>query len=546
MKFNIIDLFAGCGGLTDGFLQTGKFHTLAAVDWELPTVETLKRRLVTKYGYDCESENILHFDIQRTDELINGYSDPVYGGSEGIDSLIGDSEVDFIIGGPPCQAYSIAGRVRDTNRMQDDYRNFLFESYVNMVQHYNPKAFVFENVEGILSAKPGGISIVDRVKEAFERAGYEITHNLRVNALFDTSFYNVPQKRKRVIIFGVKKGKNSSLKVQDFYRRLRSKATEKPLNSKMAFENLPKIYPARIAGVQSHSVVLNGTPLLKNHEPRMHNARDMEIFGLLAEDIKSGGNKYASSKALIELYRDKTGKDSNFHKYHVIREDRPSNTIPAHLYKDGLRHIHPDPQQARSITVREAARLQSFDDDFEFLGSRGDQYKMIGNAVPPAFSKTIAETIVEIFNPSSSKKLVAPELTLLTARGKMHTAGGLNWGSNALNHTRPYDSYIPIHIDFIKANPGLIDKKYVHQQIVNFHWDDGTDMEVLFEGNGSDGYPKQIASAHHKDILGKYFRRRLGLPANRRIEKEDLINYGRTTVTIQRVDASNYNVDFSV
>ena len=96
------------------------------------------------------------------------------------------------------------------------------------------------------------------------------------------------------------------------------------------------------------------------------------------------------------MYKEKTGKDSNFHKYNVIREDKPSNTIPAHLYKDGLRHIHPDPEQSRTITVREAARIQSFDDDFEFLGSRGDQYKMIGNAVPPKFAKQIAEIVIEI------------------------------------------------------------------------------------------------------------------------------------------------------
>ena len=136
----------------------------------------------------------------------------------------------------------------------------------------------------------------------------------------------------------------------------------------------------------------------------MHNERDIEIFRLLAEDIRSGRNKYLSSKALIQLYKDKTGKDSKFHKYHVIREDRPSNTIPAHLYKDGLRHIHPDPEQARSITVREAARLQAFDDDFEFVGSRGDQYKMIGNAVPPLFSRVIAEVVYELLKEKESCK----------------------------------------------------------------------------------------------------------------------------------------------
>ncbi len=394
MKFNVIDLFAGCGGLTDGFLQTGKFNTIAAVDWELPAAETLRKRLSTKYLY--EKDTVLHFDIQRTDELISGYDDPKFGKSEGTESLIGDRTVDFIIGGPPCQAYSIAGRVRDANGMQDDYRNNLFESYVKIVQHYRPKAFVFENVEGILTAKPGGIPIVDRVRSAFDGAGYEITDNLRANALYDTSYYNVPQRRKRVIIFGVIKSESSTQTINNFYNKLKSKASKQPLNAKAAFENLPKIYPSS-DGVHSHAVKLNGVRVPGNHEPRMHSQRDIEIFELLANDIATGENKYTTSKALIELDKEKTGKDSNFHKYHVIREDRPSNTIPAHLYKDGLRHIHPDPKQARSITVREAARLQSFDDDFEFLGSKGDQYKMIGNAVPPLFAKIIAETLAELF-----------------------------------------------------------------------------------------------------------------------------------------------------
>ncbi len=400
MKINVIDLFAGCGGLTDGFLQTGKYNTLAAVDWEFPTVQTLKKRLSTKWNYDLDRNNILHFDIQRTDELINGFDDSKFGKSEGLDKIVGDKNVDLIVGGPPCQAYSMAGRVRDENGMQDDYRNFLFESYVKMVNHYQPKAFVFENVEGILSAKPGGISIVKRVRKAFKEIGYEITENLRENALFDTSYYNVPQKRKRVIIFGVQKSENSTKQVRRFYSLMKEKASFEPLNSKIAFENLPKIYPSKLNSKYSHTAKLNGVPLPKNHEPRKHSLRDIEIFKLLTEDILSGREKYTSSKALIQLYKEKTGKDSKFHKYHVIREDKPSNTIPAHLYKDGLRHIHPDPSQARSITVREAARIQTFDDDFEFLGSRGDQYKMIGNAVPPKFSKVIAETVSDVLNNS--------------------------------------------------------------------------------------------------------------------------------------------------
>ncbi|MFL0106008.1 DNA cytosine methyltransferase [Tenacibaculum maritimum] len=412
MKINVIDLFAGCGGLTDGFLQTGKYNTLAAVDWEFPTVQTLKKRLSTKWNYDLNSNNILHFDIQRTDELIYGFDDSKYGKSEGINKIVGDKNVDLIVGGPPCQAYSMAGRVRDENGMQDDYRNFLFESYVKMVKHFQPKAFVFENVEGILSAKPGGISIVKRVRQAFEEIGYEITENLRSNALFDTSYYNVPQKRKRVIIYGVQKNENSTKQVREFYSLMKEKAGSEALNSKIAFENLPKIYPSKLNSKHSHTVKLNGVPLPKNHEPRKHSERDIEIFKLLTEDILSGRENYTSSKSLIQLYKEKTGKDSKFHKYHVIREDKPSNTIPAHLYKDGLRHIHPDPNQARSITVREAARIQTFDDDFEFLGSRGDQYKMIGNAVPPKFSKVIAETVYQIFNTNDNKNVLHKEVEI--------------------------------------------------------------------------------------------------------------------------------------
>ncbi|MDC9723527.1 MAG: DNA cytosine methyltransferase [Urechidicola sp.] len=399
MKINVIDLFAGCGGLTDGFLQTGHYETLASVDWEQPTVKTLKKRLLNKWGYDFDdvTDKILYFDIQQTDKLLNGYDDPIYGNSKGLENIVNSRKVNLIIGGPPCQAYSIAGRVRDKNGMQDDYRNYLFESYVKMVTSFNPDFFVFENVEGILSAKPGGISIVERIKKAFDDIGYEITDNLRKNALFDTSFYNVPQKRKRVIIFGVKKNDNSTQLINNFYSLMKLKKSIEPTPSKLAFENLPKIYPSSI-GKHSHEIKLNGISLPKNHEPRMHSKRDIEIFKLLTQDIKNGINKYISSKALIQLYKEKTGKESKFHKYHVIREDKPSNTIPAHLYKDGLRHIHPDPNQARTITVREAARLQTFDDDFEFLGSKGDQYKMIGNAVPPRFAKIIAETIFELFS----------------------------------------------------------------------------------------------------------------------------------------------------
>jgi DNA (cytosine-5)-methyltransferase 1 len=135
-----------------------------------------------------------------------------------------------------------------------------------------------------------------------------------------------------------------------------------------------------------------------NHVPRHHSDRDKQIFRELARDASKKKRKYDSIRAIKKLYTERTGKTSNVHKYHVIDPKGQSNTIVAHLYKDGLRHIHPDPSQARSITVREAARLQSFPDDFEFLGSMGDQYKMVGNAVPPKLASAIAKSILELIS----------------------------------------------------------------------------------------------------------------------------------------------------
>lgn len=397
--FNTIDLFAGCGGLTDGFKASDRFKMLAGVEWDKNAIETLRQRMATKWNYERVETSMLHFDIQRTDELISGFeNDPEYGSSVGMDFIVGQNNIDVVIGGPPCQAYSVAGRIRDENGMHNDYRNFLFESYINVVSHFKPKACIFENVQGMLSAAPGGIAIKDRVTKAFDDAGYYISTNLKLDALFDTSEFGVPQKRLRVIIVALNKKHFADYKerVTKFYTELCSYKETSIRTVSQTLHDLPKIYPLdKINGKKSHFVDSTYTALT-SHDPRFHNSRDIEIFQLLADDIQSGRNKFAHSEALKKLYTEKTGKTSSVHKYHVLREDKPSNTIPAHLYKDGLRHIHPDPKQARSITVREAARLQTFSDDFEFYGPQGSKYKMIGNAVPPLFAMKIAKALSEI------------------------------------------------------------------------------------------------------------------------------------------------------
>lgn len=403
-KYSFIDLFAGCGGLSDGFMQSGHFTSLAHVEWEQPMCDTLKHRLSSKW-HDKNAENeVIRFDIQRTEELINGFDDPDYGHHMGLNALINGREVDVIIGGPPCQAYSLAGRIRDEHGMRKDYRNFLFESYIKVVKHFMPKFFVFENVIGLLSAAPTGEPIVNIIREEFKKAGYTVATNFK-EALFDVADFGVPQHRKRIIILGIRADitfNNEQLGdyiLEDFYKRIIPLYKCKQKTVSEAIGDLPGFTPLDESMRVNHTNYSH-TPLLHygylNHEPRFHNLRDIEIFRMLAEDIKSGRNEYVSTERLKQLYTEKTGKKSNIHKYYVLRENEPSNTIPAHLYKDGMRHIHPDPNQARSITVREAARLQSFDDDFEFLGGRMYQYKMIGNAVPPLFAKIIADALYKL------------------------------------------------------------------------------------------------------------------------------------------------------
>ena len=405
-RYNTIDLFAGCGGLMDGFMQEGSYNTLACVEWESYPCQTIANRLAKKWNHRNANEEVIRFDIQRTEELINGFDDPEYGKHQGLAKLVGESKVDVIIGGPPCQAYSLAGRIRDPHGMKDDYRNYLFESYIRILNHFKPSLFVFENVMGMLSASPDGTPIVDKIREAFDKAGYFVIDDFK-SAVFDVADFGIPQHRKRVIILGVNKAlgtRDSALckKILDeFYTVLMPlyKKNAKPRTVRSAIGDMPAIYPSKdILKKDGHKYShqpIDGSGM-KNHIPRFHSERDQKIFTMLAEDIESGRNEYISTDSLKELYTKMTGKKSNIHKYYVLRWDEPSNTIPAHLYKDGMRHIHPDPTQARSITVREAARLQTFADDFEFLGPMMAQYKMIGNAVPSDFAKIIAKAIQKI------------------------------------------------------------------------------------------------------------------------------------------------------
>lgn len=397
IRLKTIDLFSGCGGLTEGFEMSGLFSTAGIVEWDKPSLDTLTNRLENKWGYKEIKSSAVYFDMQRTKDLINGWiNDEKYGSGDGLRKIVKRNDgVDVIVGGPPCQAYSIAGRIRDKDGMKNDYRNYLFETYLGVVKEFRPKAFVFENVLGMLSAKPDGILITELIRNAFQEIGYDTIENLK-NAIVDASEYGVPQYRKRLIIVGFDKnyfGHDTGMMLSDFYSRILPSFKRKTKTVGETIMDLPRI---QLSTREKSSKRQANAIFVKNHVPRFHNPRDVKIFRELALDIGRKKKKYKSIDDLKRLYTKMTGKKSNIHKYYVLNPDKPSNTIVAHLYKDGLRHIHPDPLQARSITVREAARLQSFPDDFEFLGSMGDQYKMIGNAVPPLLARAVALSLAEV------------------------------------------------------------------------------------------------------------------------------------------------------
>lgn len=407
-KYTFIDLFAGCGGLSEGFLQTDKFKGLAHIEWEQPMVKTLRQRLIDKWKHTEEEalKRVIRFDVQKTIELINGewsedtkkmyeHDNHPLIVSKGLDGLIENETVDLIIGGPPCQAYSIAGRAQDPNSMKDDYRNYLFESFVAIVDHYKPKAFVFENVPGLLSACPGNKPVRERIYEAFKNIGYEIrTPHAMKDSVYCAEDYDVPQKRNRIIIIGTRC--NSQYNLEDFYQSLTlHKSKKKHKTVKDAIGNMPRILPMdKVVKIGRNNVShqqLEGEAI-DLHIPRYHGKRDQMLF---LEWLGNNMNK-CSQKEKMDFYTRITGHTSNHIKYRNLEWNKPSPTIVAHLHKDGYMFIHPDIEQLRTITIREAAILQSFPLDYRFVASNPYCFKMIGNAVPVLFAKGIAEAMYDV------------------------------------------------------------------------------------------------------------------------------------------------------
>ena len=391
-KYTFIDLFAGCGGLSEGFYRQG-FKALAHAEIDHWACETLRTRMKF-YGYKDYNREVIEHDITADDIL------------ERIDNAVNGRTIDVIIGGPPCQAYSTAGRVRDGKKMASDPRNYLFESYVKILEYYSPKFFVFENVTGLLSAQVKNTPIFPKVLKALGNK-YKVIGNPEVLVL-NTADYGVPQLRKRVIIIGVRKDIDKS--AEELYESIikthwnpetlsnEKKGKKRFVDVRQAIGDLPSVEPGQDASTEEYDYPCNneflkkigksGIHPLMDHIARKHNDLDRERFQVMIH------NHWSFGQLRREMPQYEHEHARVFDNSYVVQWwDLPSKTILAHIHKDGFQFIHPDEEQRRTFTVREAARIQSFPDDFEFKGSRGEKYKQIGNAVPPLFAEALAKSI---------------------------------------------------------------------------------------------------------------------------------------------------------
>lgn len=398
-KYTFIDLFAGCGGLSEGFYKEG-FKALAHVEIDKYCCSTLRERM-KYYGYSQNDidKSVIESDI-KADNIINR-----------IEYAVGKSEVDMIIGGPPCQAYSSAGRARDENGMKNDPRNYLFEHYVKILNHFKPKFFVFENVTGLLTTNIDGIKILQLVFAALKK-NFKIVEQPST-LLFNTANYGVPQIRKRLIIIGVRK--DLDLRPEEIYESLKithydpdmreedSRKLKKYVSVADAIGDLPIIHAGQKIKELSYNskesndylswVRSEGETLVFDHITRTQNEKDTERYSEMAKN-------HWTFEQLLENRPDLNHEKKRVfnNSYTVQFWEKPARTIIAHLSKDGNQFIHPDYRQGRSLSVREAARLQSFPDDFRFSGSMCQQFKQIGNAVPPLFAQCIARNIKKVIN----------------------------------------------------------------------------------------------------------------------------------------------------
>ncbi|MDQ8997464.1 DNA cytosine methyltransferase [Acinetobacter soli] len=412
LKF--LDLFAGAGGLSEGFTRAG-FKPVAHVEADASACFTLKTRqafhwlknnnaidIYSKYLKNEITRQELYDAVpsNEIDSVINEFigSDTLQTIFNKVDSQLNNSKLDLIIGGPPCQAYSLIGRAR--GNMDDDPRNHLYKYYAEFLKKYKPKYFVFENVLGLLTAKdPNEELYFDKMKNLFIEIGYSIEYKT-----LSANEYGVLQNRKRIILVG-KKGHRSK---KSFYPEIEQWVPEATVWDLL--KDLPKINAgggksSPLEPISAPSQWLKDAHIstdlpLTWHEARPHSEQDLEIY-------KHAVNLWDTEKRrlhyddLPEHLKSHKGRNSFVDRFKVVAGDLTAcHTVVAHISKDGHHYIHPDIEQNRSLTPREAARIQSFPDDYYFENvsgkpARTSAFKQIGNAVPVLLARKIAEKLLK-------------------------------------------------------------------------------------------------------------------------------------------------------
>ena len=508
----IVDLFAGPGGLGEGFssIDDGKmFKTIVSAEMEASAHSTLRLRsfyrilrgkgeqaLESYYSY-CNGETSVPYD----DDTLSDWEEAgrearqitlgTETGDDELNAILDKAASDLskswvLIGGPPCQAYSLVGRARNRGKTnyvaEEDHRHYLYKEYLRIINRYKPAVFVMENVKGILSAKINGQRIFHTILKDLENPdqvfGTVTGHRYRIHSLVsDTVFdseskienidprdfiirseeYGIPQARHRVILLGIRDDIDASPKrlkkleglsfddVTHVLPKLRSKLSketdssekwanivqqhlEELLRESSKVKNLDELnttlkkYSSKISSeLGSGSIMEPINYLIKkkktildewyedtklkvwlNHETRGHMTGDLRRYlyaAAFAETFKhspKGHEEFGLAGLRPNHANWETGKFSD--RFRVQLKDKPATTITSHISKDGHYFIHPDPSQCRSLTVREAARLQTFPDNYFFQGNRTQQFHQVGNAVPPLLAKEIALIVRQVIN----------------------------------------------------------------------------------------------------------------------------------------------------
>lgn len=379
-KLNFVDLFCGAGGFTWGWDRAG-FSPVACIDNDSNALRTNEKNFGHKRCLNLNLD-LGNVETHRIAEQIG----------------IRTNEIMVITGGPPCQGWSKVGRgkIRALGKvgrdLMHDPRNNLYRRYIEIISLLKPKVCVMENVPGMLSME--GRNIAEVVKMNFEEAGYDCTYSL-VNA----RWFGVPQERHRLIFIGTLKA--SGLKIdaaglEDFARIFRKNHLKMSRLTTVAdaFVDLPVIDNGAKEDPLLYRGLLGRPPryiklmredqngIINDHICRQHNDQDVEAFSIMKQ-----GMKYFQLPTRFKRYRDDIFPD----KYKKLIWHSASWTVTAHLSKDCYTHIHPI--QPRTISIREAARLQSFPDGFKFVGNIGDRFRQIGNAIPPFMAWGIAEFV---------------------------------------------------------------------------------------------------------------------------------------------------------